>query len=138
MGWNDLDTLDVGTTLNTGLNETEQHAALSFWAMANAPLYLGGDLTTLSDAGKRMLSNDEVLAIDRSGHAAIQVRGDDTPVWMMKLDDGTVYVALFNMDAIPVPVEVRWRDLGFTAAQDRNSTRLNSSHGYQSRMPSSA
>jgi alpha-galactosidase len=116
VGWNDLDTLDVGTTLNTGLNETEQHAALTFWAMANAPLYLGGDLTTLSDAGKRMLSNDEVLAIDRSGHPAIQVRGDDTPVWMMKLDDGTVYVALFNMDAIPVPVEVRWRDLGFTAA----------------------
>jgi len=116
VGWNDLDTLDVGTTLNTGLNETEQHAALTFWAMANAPLYLGGDLTTLSAAGKRMLSNDEVLAIDRSGHPAIQVRGDDTPVWMMKLDDGTVYLALFNMDAIPVPVTVRWRDLGFTAA----------------------
>jgi len=26
VGWNDLDTLDVGTTLDTGLNETEQHA----------------------------------------------------------------------------------------------------------------
>jgi alpha-galactosidase len=115
-GWNDLDTLDVGTSLNTGLNETEQHAAFTFWAMANAPIYLGGDLTTLSDAGKRMLSNDEVLAIDRSGHPAIQVRGDDTPIWMMKLDDGTVYVALYNMDAIPVPVNVRWRDLGFTRA----------------------
>jgi len=116
VGWNDLDTLDVGTSVNTGLNETEQHAAVTFWAMANAPLNLGGDLTTLSDAGKRMLSNDEVLAIDRSGHPAIQVRGDDTPVWMMKLDDGAVYLALFNMDAIPVPVTVRWRDLGFTAA----------------------
>ena len=116
VGWNDLDTLDVGTSVNTGLNETEQHAAFTFWAMANAPLYLGGDLTTLDDAGKRMLSNDEVLAIDRSGHPAIQVRGDDTPVWVMKSDDGTVYVALFNMDAIPVPVKVRWQDLGFTRA----------------------
>jgi alpha-galactosidase len=115
-GWNDLDTLDVGTSLDTGLNETEQHAAFTFWAMANAPIYLGGDLTTLSDAGKRMLSNDEVLAIDRSGHPAIQVRGDDTPVWMMKTDDGTVYLALYNMDAIALPVKVRWRDLGFTAA----------------------
>ena len=114
-GWNDLDTLDVGTSLNTGLNDTEQHAAFTFWAMANAPIYLGGDLTTLSDAGKRMLSNDEVLAIDRSGHPAIQVRGDDTPVWMMKTDDGTVYLALYNMDAIALPVKVRWRDLGFTA-----------------------
>src|SRR3984893_1471366 len=116
VGWNDLDTLDVGTSVYTGLNETEQHAALTFWAMSNAPLNLGGDLTTLDDAGKRMLSNDEVLAIDRSGHPAIQIRGGDTPVWMMKLDDGTVYVALFNMDAIPVPLQVGWRDLGFTAA----------------------
>jgi alpha-galactosidase len=117
VGWNDLDSLDIGTSVYSGLNETEQQAALTMWAMANAPLYLGGDLTTLDAAGKRMLSNDEVLALDRSGHPAIQIRGDDTPVWMMKLDNGTVYVALFNMDAIPAPVNVRWRDLGFTTAR---------------------
>jgi alpha-galactosidase len=107
----------VGTSLDSGLNETEQHAALTLWAMANAPLYLGGDLTTLDAAGKRMLSNDEVLALDRSGHPATQIEGGDTPVWMTKLDDGTVYVALFNMNAIPAPANVRWRDLGFTAAR---------------------
>jgi len=117
VGWNDLDSLDIGTSVYSGLNETEQQAALTMWAMANAPLYLGGDLTTLDAAGKRMLSNDEVLALDRSGHPAIQIRGDDTPVWMMKLDNGTVYVALFNMDAIPAPVNVRWRDLGFITAR---------------------
>ncbi|HEY2400700.1 MAG TPA: CBM35 domain-containing protein, partial [Steroidobacteraceae bacterium] len=117
VGWNDLDSLDIGTSVYSGLNETEQQAALTMWAMANAPLYLGGDLTTLDAAGKRMLSNDEVLALDRSGHPATQIRGDDTPVWMMKLDNGTVYVALFNMDAIPAPVNVRWRDLGFTTAR---------------------
>jgi alpha-galactosidase len=116
VGWNDLDSLDVGTIVYSGLNETEQQAALTMWAMTNAPLYLGGDLTTLDAAGKRMLSNDEVLALDRSGHPATQIRGDDTPVWMMKLDNGTVYVALFNMDAIPAPVSVRWRDLGLNAA----------------------
>jgi alpha-galactosidase len=116
VGWNDLDTLDVGSALDSGLNETERQAALTLWALANAPLYLGGDLTTLDAAGKRMLANDEVLAIDRSGHPAIQIRGDDTPIWMMKLNDGTAYVALFNMDAIPVPVKVRWRDLGFKQA----------------------
>jgi alpha-galactosidase len=84
--------------------------------MANAPLYLGGDLTKLDTAGKRMLSNDEVLAVARSGHPATQIRGDDTPVWLMKLDDGTLYLGLFNMDAIPASVYVRWRDLGFAAA----------------------
>jgi alpha-galactosidase len=117
VGWNDLDSLDVGTSQDSGLNETEQQAAVTLWAMSNAPLYLGGDLTKLDAAGKRMLSNDEVLALDRSGHPATQIRGDDTSVWLMKLDDGTVYVALFNMDAIPVPVNIRWRDLGFNAAR---------------------
>ena len=117
VGWNDLDSLDVGTSESSGLNPTEQQAAVTMWAMVNAPLYLGGDLTKLDAAGKRMLSNDEVLAIDRSGHPATQIRGDDTPAWMMKLDNGTVYLALFNMDAIPAPVSVRWQDLGFAAAR---------------------
>ena len=117
MGWNDLDSLDIGTSQDSGLNQTEQQAALTLWALANAPLYLGGDLTKLTAAGKRMLSNDEVLALDRSGHPATQIQGGDTPVWMMKLDDGTVYAALFNMNAIPAPVTVRWRDLGFAAAR---------------------
>jgi hypothetical protein len=117
LGWNDLDSLDIGTSQDPGLNQTEQQAALTLWAMANAPLYLGGDLTKLDAAGKRMLSNDEVLALDRSGHPATQIQGGDTPVWMTKLSDGTVYVALFNMDAIPLPVSVRWRDVGFTAAR---------------------
>jgi alpha-galactosidase len=115
-GWNDLDSLEVGAGPNSGLNETEQQAALTFWAMANSPLYLGADLTKLDAAGKRMLSNDEVLALDRSGHPATQIEGGDTPVWMTRLDDGTVYLALFNMDAVPLPVNVRWRDLGFAAA----------------------
>jgi hypothetical protein len=116
VGWNDLDSLEVGAGPDSGLNETEQQSALTLWAMANSPLYLGADLTTLDAAGKRMLSNDEVLALDRSGHSATQIEGGDTPVWMTKLDDGTAYLALFNMDAIPAPVNVRWRDLGFTAA----------------------
>jgi alpha-galactosidase len=117
VGWNDLDSLDIATSQDSGLNETEQHAALTLWAMANAPLYLGGDLTKLTAAGKRMLSNDEVLALDRSGHPATQIQGGDTPIWMTKVDDGTVSVALFNMNVIPAPATVRWRDLGFTAAR---------------------
>jgi len=117
VGWNDLDSLDIGTSGNSGLNEIEQQAALTLWAMANAPLYLGGDLTKLTAAGKRMLSNDEVIALDGSGRPATQAQGGDTPIWMMKLDDDTVYLALFNMDAIPVPVSALWREVGFTGAR---------------------
>ena len=38
-GWkNDLGPLEVGNTVNDGLNAVEQQSAITLWAMANAPL----------------------------------------------------------------------------------------------------
>lgn len=48
-GWNDLDSLEVGNVSSvSGLSDQEQQTVLTLWAMANAPLYLGGDLTALT------------------------------------------------------------------------------------------
>jgi alpha-galactosidase len=38
VGWNDLDSHEVGNTNTDGLNPTEQQSAVTFWAMANAPM----------------------------------------------------------------------------------------------------
>lgn len=113
--WNDLDSLEVGDAIS-GLNNEERQSATTLWAMANAPMYLGGDLTNLDNFGKQLLSNDEVLAVDQSGHPARQVLGGDTPVWASALDDGTYYVALFNLNAFPAPVDFPWSILGIANA----------------------
>jgi alpha-galactosidase len=89
---------------------------MTLWAMANAPLYLGGDLTKLTTFGKKLLFNDEVLAVDQSGHPAKQATGGFTPVWVSNLGDGRYYVALFNLNAFPAKVAVDWKDLGFANA----------------------
>ena len=115
-GWNDLGPLEVGNTGNDGLNAVEQQSAITLWAMANAPLYLGGDLTKLDATGIDLLSNDEVIAVDQSGRPANQVAGGMTPVWVSDLPDGSFYVALFNLNAFPSPVTVKWSNLGFTDA----------------------
>ena len=47
LGWNDLDSLDVGDGALDGLTNDEKRSAVTLWALANAPLYLGGDLTQL-------------------------------------------------------------------------------------------
>ena len=47
LGWNDLDSLEVGNGSIDGITDTEQQTAMTLWAMANAPMYLGGDLTKL-------------------------------------------------------------------------------------------
>jgi alpha-galactosidase len=116
-GWNDLDSLDVGYGALGGLTQDEQRFAVTLWAVANAPLYLGGDLTTLDSLGKQLLTNDEVLAVDQSGHPAHQVLGGFTPVWESDLGNGTHYVALFNLNESPTRVTVLANDLGFAFTQ---------------------
>jgi alpha-galactosidase len=116
LGWNDLDSLEVGNGATDGITETEQQTAMTLWAMANAPLSLGGDLTELTTFGQSLLSNDEVLDVDQSGHPAKQVTGGYTPVWVSDLKNGSYYVAIFNLNAFPTTVTVAWNDLGVLGA----------------------
>jgi alpha-galactosidase len=115
-GWNDLGPLEVGNTPTDGLSPAEQQSAVTLWAMANAPMYLGGDLTALDSTGKLLLTNDEVLAVDQSGHPANQISGGDTPIWASYSGDGGYYIALFNLNAFPSPVTIEWSRLGFKDA----------------------
>lgn len=116
-GWNDLDTLDIGDGALDGLSLDEKRSAMTIWSMANAPLYLGGDLTKLDDTGKQLAGNDEVIAVDQSGKPAMQVLGGDLPVWVSDLGNGRYYVALFNMNATRAVVELPWRVLGVTGVR---------------------
>lgn len=115
-GWNDLDTLDIADGTLDGLTLDEKRSAMTIWAMANAPLYLGGDLTKLDPEGLRLATNDEVLAVDQSGHPARQLLGGDHPVWMADLGNGRAYVAVFNMQAAPATVTLPWRLIGSAGA----------------------
>jgi len=115
LGWNDLDSLEVGNATD-GITETEQQTAMTLWSVANAPLSLGGDLTKLTPFGLKLLTNDEVLGVQRSGHPAKQVTGGFTPVWVSDLGDGSYYVGIFNLNAFATRVQVDWKDLGFAGA----------------------
>jgi alpha-galactosidase len=116
VGWNDLDSLEIMNNTTSGLSYEERQSVVTLWAMANAPMYLGGDLTTLDNFGKEILMNDEVLALDQSGHPAKQALGGDKPVWVSDLGDGNYYVAIFNLNAFPSRVTVPWSSLGFASA----------------------
>jgi alpha-galactosidase len=116
LGWNDLDSLEVGNGATDGISDTEQQTAMTLWAMANAPLTIGGDLTKLTAFGKQALTNDEVLAVDRSGHPASQITAGFTQVWASNLGGGNYYVGLFNLNALPSSVTFDWKDLGFQTA----------------------
>ena len=116
LGWNDMDTLDIGMGAEDGLSDTEKQTAVTIWAMANSPLYLGGDLTQLDNFAISAFTNDEILAVDQSGHPAVQVTGGAHPVWVADAGDGTLYVAIYNLNGLPAQITVPWRDLGFANA----------------------
>ena len=116
-GWNDLDTLDIGDGNLDGLTLDEKRSAMTIWAMANAPLYLGGDLTKLDDTGKRLATNDEVLAVDQSGKPARQVLGGDLNVWVSDLGNGRYYIALTNMNATTTVARLPWNLVGLTGTR---------------------
>jgi alpha-galactosidase len=116
LGWNDMDTLDVGDGSLDGLSDVEKQTAITIWAMANSPVYLGGDLTKLDNFAKSAFTNDELIVVDQSGVPAVQVTGGPQPVWMSKQADGSIYVAVYNLNGLSSKVTVRWSDLGFRHA----------------------
>ncbi|KAF1006886.1 MAG: Alpha-galactosidase A [Luteibacter sp.] len=115
-GWNDLDSLDIGDGALDGLSLDEKRSAFTLWAMANAPIYLGGDLTHLDDDGKRLTTNDEVIAVNQSGKPARQLQAGDLQVWVSDLGNGRYYVALFNMNATRTVAQWQWRQMGINGA----------------------
>jgi hypothetical protein len=118
-GWNDLDSLDVGSGEMDGITQDERQAYMTLWAISAAPLYTGDDLTKLDAYGISLLTNREVIAIDQQGVPARPV----TPVgtaqtWGMRNKDGSYTVALFNMGSFPATVSANWTSFGFAGKAD--------------------
>ena len=116
VGWNDLDSLDIGDGSIDGLTNEEKRSALSLWALVNAPIYLGGDLTQIDDFGKKLVTNDEVLAVDRTRRPAKQLLDGDIQVWVSDLGNGAYNVGIFNMNGVTTEARIPWNLLGFSSA----------------------
>jgi alpha-galactosidase len=115
-GWNDLDALEIGNGATDGLTTEEKKSAFTIWSMANAPLFLGGDLSKLDAVGRQIATNDEALALDRSGHPGSEKIGGTHPVWVSDQGNGVQYVAIFNTDQTPEMVTLHWPDIGLSGA----------------------
>ena len=110
--WNDPDMLEVG---NGKLTENENRAHFSLWCMMAAPLILGNDVRKFVDGNNEQVRENPTLKIVTNKN-------------------------LINIDQDPLckPCKRIRRQAGPEYPADRKSTRLNSSHDRQSRMPSSA
>ncbi|RAG84379.1 hypothetical protein DN069_17095 [Streptacidiphilus pinicola] len=118
-GWNDLDSVEVGNGSNDGLSVDERQTQLTLWAVEDAPLLLGTDLTNLDPTDLSLLTNDRVIAVDQAGnpaHPVDQVAAQQ--VWSAANADGSYTVALFNLGSGTATATAHFTDLGFSGAAD--------------------
>ena len=113
--WADMDSLDVGNGKMDGLTEDERQSTMTLWVICSSPLYSGDDLTKLDGFGVSLLTNTEVLAVNQAGLAPKAIYGGSkNPIWWSKNRDGSLNVALFNMNDAPLINTIDFGNLGFT------------------------
>ena len=110
--WNDPDILLIGIGKT---NLDEDRAQMTLWSILAAPLLAGNDLTKMSPEILAILANPEVIAVDQDPNG-IQGRRvwQEGPleVWMKPLSDGSKAVGMFNRSVGPLPVTLRFSDVG--------------------------
>jgi hypothetical protein len=114
-GWNDLDSMQIGSGDGIGLNYEERKSGMTLWSISAAPLLLGADLLHLDPSDLALMTNDEVLAVDRAGIPALPLStSTQQQVWRAKNTNGSYTVALFNLSGSTATVRADWTDLGFS------------------------
>ena len=112
--WNDPDFLQIG---NRGLNLNEDKTQMSLWSLLAAPLFSSADLTKLTPAQLAILTNPEVIAVDRDpegiqGHRVSQ--SGPVQVWAKPLSGGRMAVGLINSGESPFPASVNFSEIGYS------------------------
>lgn len=116
--YNDPDMMVIGMS---GLTDAQNRVHMSLWAISGAPLLLGADLTTLSDATLATVINSEVLAVDQDslGLQGVKVasHGDGLEVWSKALSiSGERAVLLLNRTGDAASISAHFADLGLEDA----------------------
>ncbi|WP_052230019.1 glycoside hydrolase family 27 protein [Streptomyces sp. CT34] len=111
--WNDPDMLEVGN----GMPDDQDRAHFAMWAILNAPLMAGNDLSKMSDVTKRILTNRDVIAVNQNW-AGTQGRRlsstDGRDVWHKPLSDGSIALVLVNRGTGHGEIRFRAKYVGLT------------------------
>jgi hypothetical protein len=98
-GYNDPDMLEVG---NGDLNAEQNKAHFTLWAMFNAPLVLGMDVSAASGEVIKIVTNPEIIALDQDDamlQAKCVLSSDGIDILVKPLINGEAAVCFFNKSA---------------------------------------
>lgn len=110
--WKDAAGLEFDTTW-TNFTKEEQYTMMSLWSIFRSPLIMGGEMRNNDDFTLSLLTNAEILRMQRFGTDAHQVyRTEKACVWKSTdQEDGSVYAALFNLSDSAAQVTACFEEL---------------------------
>lgn len=94
--WNDPDMLVVG---HDGLTDEEIRSQFSLWCLLAAPLLASNDLTRMTEATHRILTNEAVIAVDQDPlgqQGYLLRRTGQVELWARPLSHGGAAAVLLN------------------------------------------
>lgn len=121
--WPDCDMLQIGKLSKRGpvgrerysrFTDDELQAHMTFWCIYRSPLMMGGNLPENRALDLKLLTNDEVLAVNQQGeNPRLVVKTDSVRIWASQVAGSKdLYVALFNTGSKAGAVSVSFSQLG--------------------------
>jgi len=107
--WNDPDMLFIGKGDFDANHLVEARSHFSLWAMVNAPLMIGTDLTRTPDALMAIFGNADIIALNQDpagNQAVLAYDADDLNIFVKTLASGEKAVAVFNRGLGPIDVDL--------------------------------
>lgn len=126
--WPDLDMIPFGRldvinkdARQSNFDENQMKTFITQRAMAASPLIIGGDLLTMDDFSKSLLTNREMLACNQNGVMGVNVyRAGNLDVWLTPHRDNPRmgWIGIFNRTKTDRKVTLTKQDLGFIAFEE--------------------
>lgn len=124
--WNDMDMLVVGLYGKNGpsgglggkgCTDIEYQTQMSMWCMMNSVLAATNDLRTMNESTKRILMNEEIIAINQDSlgiQAERKINNDTWNVFVKPLANGDYAVAILNRSDNAANCALSFADIGLT------------------------
>ena len=133
--WPDADMLPLGRIgiraergedRSTRLSHEEQRTMMTVWSMLRSPLMFGGDLGSLDNFTKSLLTNSDLLAVDQnSTGAVVSYKKGDLRAWTAKdRKSHDQYLAIINLAEEPASLHEDWNVLGIKLGIKESPSRI--------------
>ncbi len=93
---------DYSPDNRTAFSYNEQKTMMTLWSIFRSPLMIGAEMTKLDDLTLGLITNADIIAMNKDSRHAHQVwrkeiQGSEVILWAAECDKGGRYAALFNL-----------------------------------------